>query len=101
MSILLGFISLVALAIMRGFIASISLVGLQFLDDMGGLYQKRKRNRKNIYRKRFYWWTSTDNAVYVIDLTIYGLVIQTWRTPLGKEKGFRRINLWWNVHEIS
>ncbi len=60
-----------------------------------------KQKNHNTYRTWFHNWISKDNAFWVVDLTICGLVIQTWRTSYGKEVGMRRIHVWWNIHKLS
>ena len=101
------FLIFVAATIAIGIV--IAVVGLNCLELMIVLCEKKsKRNPCFIWHRFFlalaFWkhsWISKDNMFWVVDLTIYGLVIQMWRTPYGKEKGLRRINLWWNIRKLS
>ena len=37
------------------------------------------------------------HLVYMVDWTLFGLVVQCWRTDDGKTRGLPWINIWWGV----
>ncbi len=43
---------------------------------------------------------SEHHLVYVVDWTLFGLVVQCWRTNDGKERGLPCINIWWGVRHF-
>lgn len=67
------------------------------------------RQRESIMNRLFtmmfpnYWGTwfsfacSVDHQVYVVDCTFFGLVVQCWRTDVGKSRELPWINVWRGV----